>query len=95
MDYHSNPRPSHEFMQGKQFVVGKARIINGIHFDSFDEAEQALNEYGCLHYKTPILCGISEPRFSKEQLAQIEADNQKQYKVGNLEGNKYFFSQKC
>jgi hypothetical protein len=27
-------------------------------------------------------------------LAQIEADNKKQYTVGNLEGNKYFFSQK-
>ena len=27
-------------------------------------------------------------------MAQIEADNKKQYTVGNLEGNKYFFSQK-
>ena len=31
---------------------------------------------------------------SQEQLEQIEAENKKQYKVGNLEGNKYFFSQK-
>ena len=29
-----------------------------------------------------------------EQLAKIEADNKKQYKVGDLEGNKYYFSQK-
>lgn len=104
VDAHSSPRPSHMFVQGKQYCIGKSRTINGIKFIGFEEtdpespdgksASQALGEYGCLHYKTPILCGISEPRFSKEQLAQIEADNKKQYKVGNLEGNKYFFSQK-
>ncbi|MBQ5317517.1 MAG: hypothetical protein J6K17_00295 [Oscillospiraceae bacterium] len=104
VDAHSSPRPSHMFVQGKQYCIGKSRTINGVKFIGFEEtdptspdgksASQALGEYGCLHYKTPILCGISEPRFSKEQLTQIEADNQKQYKVGNLEGNKYFFSQK-
>ena len=104
VDAHSSPRPSHMFVQGKQYCIGKSRTINGIKFIGFEEtdptspdgksASQALGEYGCLHYKTPILCGISEPRFSKEQLAQIEADNKNQYTVGNLEGNKYFFSQK-
>jgi hypothetical protein len=104
VDAHGSPRPSHMFVQGKQYCTGKSRTINGIKFIGFEEtdptspdgksASQALGEYGCLHYKTPILCGISEPRFSKEQLAQIEVDNKKQYKVGNLEGNKYFFSQK-
>ena len=104
VDAHSSPRPSHMFVQGKQYCIGKSRTINGIKFIGFEEtdptspdgksASQALGEYGCLHYKTPILCGISEPRFSKEQLAQIEADNKKQYKVGDLEGNKYYFSQK-
>ena len=104
VDAHSSPRPSHMFVQGKQYCIGKSRTINGVKFIGFEEtdptspdgksASQALGEYGCLHYKTPILCGISEPRFSKEQLAQIEADNKKQYKVGDLEGNKYYFSQK-
>ena len=104
VDAHSSPRPSHMFVQGKQYCIGKSRTINGVKFIGFEEtdptspdgksASQALGEYGCLHYKTPILCGISEPRFSKEQLEQIEADNKKQYKVGDLEGNKYYFSQK-
>jgi hypothetical protein len=104
VDAHSSPRPSHMFVQGKQYCIGKSRTINGVKFIGFEEtdptsednlsASQALSQYGCLHYKTPILCGISEPRFSKEQLEQIEADNKKQYTVGNLEGNKYFFSQK-
>ncbi len=104
VDAHSSPRPSHMFVQGKQYCIGKSRKINGIDFVGFEEtdpeseegksASQALGEYGCLHFKTPILCGISEPRFSKEELAKIDADNSKQYKVGNLEGNRYFFSQK-
>ena len=81
IDYHSNPRPSHEFMQGKQFVVGEARTINGIHFDSFDEAEQALNDYGCLHYKTPIICGISEPRYSEKELARLKEQDKKTYDI--------------
>ena len=81
VDYHSNPRPSHEFMQGKQFVVGEARTINGIHFDSFDEAEQALNEYGCLHYKTPIICGVSEPRYSEKELARLKEQDKKTYDI--------------
>lgn len=104
VDAHSNPRPSHMFVQGKQYCIGKSRTINGIKFIGYEEtdptspdgksASQALGEYGCLHFRTPILCGISEPRFSKEELAKIEADNQKKYTVGNLQGNKYFFSQK-
>lgn len=104
VDAHSNPRPSHMFVQGKQYCIGKSRKINGVDFVGFEEtdpeseegksASEALGEYGCLHFKTPIICGISEPRFSKEELAKIEADNQKEYTVGNLQGNKYFFSQK-
>ena len=104
VDAHNNPRPSHYFMQGKQYCIGKSRVINGIDFVGFEEidpashdglsASKALNDYGCRHYKTPIICGVSEPRFSKQQLEQIEAENKRQYKVGGLEGNKYYFSQK-
>ena len=96
VDAHSNPRESHRFMQGQQYSLHGKKTINGVVYEDFKAsgAEDALQDYGCLHYRTPILLGISEPRFSKEQLAQIEADNKKQYKVGNLEGNKYFFSQK-
>lgn len=104
VDAHNNPRPSHYFMQGKQYCIGESRTINGIDFVGFEEidptspdglsASKALNDYGCRHYKTPIICGVSEPRFSKEQLKQIEEENKKQYKVGDLQGNKYYFSQK-
>ena len=89
VDWHSFPRPSHEFMQGKQFVVGKARTINGVHFDSFDEANERLQDYGCLHYKTPIICGISEPRYSPEELKRLNDQNAKTYNINGKEVSGY------
>ena len=93
VDWHSNPRPSHEFMQGKQFVVGKARTINGVHFDSFDEANERLQDYGCLHYKTPIICGISEPRYSPEELKRLNEQNAKKYTIDGKEYSGYDITQ--
>jgi hypothetical protein len=93
VDYHSNPRPSHEFMQGKQFVVGEARTINGIHFDSFDEANERLQDYGCLHYKTPIICGISEPRYSPEELKRLNEQNARRYTIDGKEYSGYDITQ--
>ena len=90
IDAHSNPRESHMFMQGQQYSLHGKKTINSVVYEDFEAsgASSALQDYGCLHYRTPILLGISEPRFSKEQLSQIEADNKKQYTVGTLEGNK-------
>ena len=93
VDWHSNPRPSHEFMQGKQFVVGKARTINGVHFDSFDEANERLQDYGCLHYKTPIICGISEPRYSPEELKRLNEQNARRYTIDGKEYSGYEVTQ--
>ncbi len=89
VDFHANPRPSHEFMQGKQFVVGKARTINGVHFDSFDEANERLQDYGCLHYKTPIICGISEPRYSPEELKRLNEQNAKTHNINGKDVSGY------
>ena len=93
VDWHSNPRPSHEFMQGKQFVVGKARTINGVHFDSFDEAEERLRDYGCLHYKTPIICGVSEPRYSKSEIIRLNEQNAKKHQINGKEYTGYEVTQ--
>ena len=93
IDWHSNPRPSHAFMQGKQYVLGKARTINGIHFESADEALERLQDYGCLHYKTPIICGISEPRYSPEELNRLNNQNAKTYTIDGKEYSGYEVTQ--
>ena len=93
VDFHANPRPSHAFMQGKQYVLGKARTINGIHFESADEALERLQDYGCLHYKTPIICGISEPRYSAEELKRLNEQNAKRYTIDGKEYSGYDITQ--
>lgn len=93
VDWHSNPRPSHAFMQGKQYVLGKARTINGIHFESADEALERLQDYGCLHYKTPIICGISEPRYSTEELKRLNEQNAKRHTIDGKEYSGYGITQ--
>ena len=93
IDWHSNPRPSHAFMQGKQYVLGKARTINGIHFESADEALERLQDYGCLHYRTPIICGISEPRYSTEELKKLNEQNAKRYTIDGKEYSGYEITQ--
>ena len=93
IDFHSNPRPSHEFMQGKQYVLGKARTINGIHFESADEALERLQDYGCLHFKTPIICGVSEPVYSAEELKRLNEENAKTYEINGKELTGYEASQ--
>ena len=96
VDAHSNPRESHMFMQGQQYSLYGKKTINGVVYEDFKAsgAEDALQDYGCLHYRTPILLGISEPRFSKKQLAEIEEQNNKEYTIGERTGNRYFWSQR-
>lgn len=89
IDWHSNPRPSHAFMQGKQYVLGKARTINGVYFESADEALERLQDYGCLHYRTPIICGISEPRYSLEELKRLNEQNAKTYNINGKDVSGY------
>ena len=96
VDAHSNPRESHRFMQGQQYSLHGKKTINGVVYEDFEAsgASIALQDYGCLHYRTPILLGISEPRFSKKQIAEIEEQNNKEYTIGEKTGNRYFWSQR-
>lgn len=81
IDYHSFPRPSHEFMQGKQYILGKTKTINGILFESADKALEALEDYGCLHYKTPIICGVSEPRYDPKELERLKEQDKRPFDI--------------
>lgn len=89
IDWHDCPRPSHEFMQGKQYVLGDSRTINGVKFESADEALARLQDYGCLHFKTPIICGVSEPTYSKAELAKLNERNSEKYEINGKEYTRY------
>ena len=93
IDWHSNPRPSHEFMQGKQFVLGKARTINGVFFESADKALEALDDYGCLHFETPIICGVSEPAYDSAELERLNQQNAQPITVDGVTKTGYEWKQ--
>lgn len=105
IDWHSNPRPSHAFMQGKQYCMGESRTVDGIKFIGFEEvdpdpinedgksASKALEEYGCLHFKTPIICGVSEPRHSPEELKRLNKRNARTFNINGKEMTGYEASQ--
>lgn len=80
-------------MQGKQYVLGKARKCNGIYFESADEALERLEDYNCYHYKTPIICGISEPRYSEKELAELKAMDERTFNIDGHEMTGYEASQ--
>lgn len=102
IDYHSNSRPTHRFMQGRQFCIGESKTINGKHFDGMEDTRdsesgknvtESLQDYGCRHYKTAIICGVSEPRYSAEELKRFEEQDKRLYKIGNIEKDGYGWSQ--
>lgn len=78
IDYHSNPRPTHADMGGKQYAIGEAVTINGVYYPSIAEVQDLLDDYGCLHFCFPIVLGIDTPSYSDDQLdAYKEHDNRK------------------
>lgn len=86
ISYHSNPRLTHADMGGKQYAIGKARTVNGIYYPSFSTVAHLLEEYNCLHFKFPILLGISRPAYSDDELAELKANDKKTFE---FEGKKY------
>ena len=90
VDYHRNPRPSHAPMGGMMFAIGEAREVNGKWYESFEEkALPFLEEYGCLHFATAVVLGVSEPRYDEEELAKWKAEDAKTFTFEGKEYNGY------
>lgn len=98
IDYHSNSRPSHRYMQGKQYAKGaEGKTVNGVFYPSAEKEgvyDRLYEDYNCRHYETDIILGVSEPRYSEEELKRFEEQDKRLYMVGNLEGDGYYFSQR-
>lgn len=94
VDWHNNPRPTHEFMQGRQFANGEAKTVDGVYYPSGYEALQRLQDYNCYHFKTPIILGVSVPTYDEKQLAELNKKNKKEYTIDGNTGNGYYWSQR-
>lgn len=93
IDWHSNPRPSHEFMQGKQYSLNGKKTVNGKTYEDATPALRALEDYGCLHFKTPIICGVSEPAFTEKELAELNRKNARTFTIDGRTQNGYEWKQ--
>lgn len=96
IDYHSNSRPSHRYMQGKQYSKGEEKTVNGVLYKSAEKEgvyARLYQDYNCYHYETDIILGVSEPRYSAEELRRFEENDKKTYKIGDVEKDGYGWSQ--
>ena len=93
IDWHSNPRPSHEFMQGKQYSLDGKKTVNGVTYEDAGPALQALSDYGCLHFKTPIILGVSEPTYSSEELKRLNEENARPITIDGVTKSGYEWEQ--
>ena len=97
IDYHSNSRPSHRYMQGKQYAKGaEGKTVNGVFYPSAEKEgvyDRLYEDYNCRHYETDIILGVSEPRYSTEELRRFEEQDKRLYKIGNIEKDGYGWSQ--
>lgn len=72
VDAHAGCRPSHLFMQGKMYSYNGRVTVDGITYEDGKEALNALGDYGCLHFKDDVILGVSQPRYSKKELDEIQ-----------------------
>ena len=94
VDAHSNPRPSHEFMQGKMFSYSGDKTIDGVIYLDGGQALNALNDFGCLHFKTDVILGISEPRYSEKYLDELHRKNSELIEYGGEKRTGYEWKQR-
>lgn len=74
VDAHPGCRPSHEFMQGKMYSYSGRKLIDGVTYEDGAEALDRLHDYGCLHFKTDVILGVSRPRYTKEELDRMHKE---------------------
>ena len=96
IDVHANSRPSHRYMEGKQYAKGHGVTINGVYYEgAIDKGvyDRLYVDYNCQHYETDIILGISEPRYSPEELARLKAENERQFEINGTTKDGYGWSQ--
>ena len=96
IDIHANSRPSHRYMEGKQYAKGHTVTINGVVYEgAIDKGvyDRLYVDYNCQHYETDIILGVSEPRYSPEELSRLKAESEKQYEINGISKDGYGWSQ--
>ena len=93
VDAHSGCRPSHEFMQGQLYAYDGTKTVDGVEYEDGTAALSALEDYGCLHFKTDIILGISQPRYSPEELERIRRETSEMIEYNGRSKTRYGWKQ--
>lgn len=93
VDAHAGCRPSHEFMQGKMYSYKGDKVVNGVLYEDGSEALERLEDYNCLHFKTGVVLGVSEPRYSQEELDRIHKETTEKIEYNGKEKTLYEWKQ--
>lgn len=88
---HANCAPDHEPFQGHIFTneefdkLQSSSAFTDIDKQKFAPVARVIGEYNCRHIAYSVIIGVSKPRYTKEQLQQMIADNHKGYTFPNGE----------
>lgn len=93
VDAHAGCRPSHEFMQGKIYAYKGPKEVDGVVYEDGTQALERLKDYNCLHFKTNVLLGVSEPRYSQEELERIHKETTEKIEYNGKEKTLYEWKQ--
>lgn len=93
VDAHSGCRPSHMFMQGKMYSYSGRKRIGGVTYEDGSEALERLKDYGCLHFKTDVILGVSVPRYSAAELKRIHRETTELIEYNDKEKTLYEWKQ--
>ena len=74
VDAHVGCRPTHEFMQGQVYSYHGDKTVDGVIYADGAEALERLEDYNCLHFKTDVILGVSQPRYTAEELDRIRRE---------------------
>lgn len=97
VSFSMNPRPSHRFMEGKQYAKKHGKTVNGVYYEGAEDEgvyERLYEDYNCNHREKQIILGVSESTYTAEELARLKAENEKQYTIGKSTGDGYYWSQR-
>lgn len=67
---HANSAPDHEPIQGRQYSDAAYESLN-------NSLQRRIGTLNCGHAAFPIILGVNEPQYTKEQLEKFRKDNQK------------------
>lgn len=79
---HENPAKDHEHIQGKQYSIKEFEALN-------NNLDRPISTMNCYHYIFSIILGVSKPRYSEEELKEINRKNKEGFTYQDIKYTNY------